>query len=395
MPTGRANRMGGTMTLRVPVSPAVLTWAVERSGSNRNEIVDTFPKFDEWIAGDLKPTLRQVEKLASTAGVPLGYLFLPSPPELELPIPDFREGYGGMRGEPSSDLLAVLHQSIRRQDWYRDYAVDNGLPEVDLVGIAANWSAKRTAGDMRERLAFEVRQRRGNSQDIRKHLLLTFEELGGLTVATSMVGNNTKRLLDSDEFRGFALVDRLAPMIFVNTHQTLNGQFFTIAHEAAHVWRGASGISLEDPALEPQSEVEAWCNAVASQFLVPESDLRDTYRAVAPLPLTAQLERLSSVFRCGTLVILQALRRDDLRTFEDFDADYRDELDRLFALPADSRGSGGNFYFNQPFRIGERFSRAIIADALQGHTLMSEAIRLTSLKSLSTFDRYARHLGAV
>lgn len=382
------------MTLRVPVSPAVLTWAVARSGSDRDEIVDTFPKFDEWVTGDLKPTLHQVEKLAATAGVPLGYLFLPSPPELRLPIPDFREGYGGMRDEPSSDLLAVLHQNIRRQDWYRDYAIDNGLTGVEFVGIAADWSAERTAADMRERLTFEVGQRRGSSGDIRKHLLLAFEELGGLTVATSMVGNNTKRLLDSDEFRGFALVDRLAPLIFVNTHQTLNGQFFTIAHEAAHIWRGASGISLEDPAMEPQSEVEAWCNAVASQFLVPESELRGGYPAVADLPLTAQLERLSSVFRCGTLVILQALRRDDLRAFEDFDADYGDELERLIALAADSSGTGGNFYFNQPFRIGERFSRAIIADALQGHTLMSEAIRLMSLKSLSTFDRYAQHLGA-
>lgn len=382
------------MTLRVPVSPAVLTWAVDRSGSSVDDIVDTFPKFDDWVAGERKPTLHQLEKLAAAAGVPLGYFFLERPPQLELPIPDFREGYRGLRDEPSSDLLAVLHQSIRRRDWYREYATDNGLPEVEVVGIAADWDPHDAAADMRDRLGFEVTQRRGNSDDIRKHLLLAFESLGGLTVATSMVGNNTRRLLDPDEFRGFALVDRLAPMIFVNTHQTLNGQFFTIAHEAAHIWRGASGISLEDPAAEPQSEVEKWCNAVASEFLVPEVELQERFPAVANLRLTDQLERMASVFRCGTLVILQALRRTGVRDFEDFDAEYQAERERVMALASSAAGSGGNFYFNQPFRIGERLSRAIIRDAMQGNTAMSEAIRLMSLKSLSNFDKYAQHLGA-
>lgn len=58
------------------------------------------------------------------------------------------------------------------------------------------------------------------------------------TVATSIVDNNTHRLLDPDEFRGFALVDDIAPLVFVNTQQTLIGQIFTLAHEYAQVWRG-------------------------------------------------------------------------------------------------------------------------------------------------------------
>ncbi len=78
-----------------------------------------------------------------------------------------------------------------------------------------------------------------------------------------MVDNNTRRSLDENEFRGFALVDDIAPLVFVNTHQTLNGQIFTLAHEFAHVWRGASGIGNEDPRKDGQTEIERWCNAVA------------------------------------------------------------------------------------------------------------------------------------
>jgi Zn-dependent peptidase ImmA (M78 family) len=221
--------------------------------------------------------------------------------------------------------------------------------------------------------------------------LRAFEALGGLTVATSMVENNTHRLLNIDEFRGFSLVDPLAPLVFVNTRQTLNGQIFTLAHEYAHIWLGRGGISLEDPKWEPQGDVERWCNAVASEFLVPREVLVVHYPSVKDLDLTEQLERLAPVFKCGTLVILQAIRRYRLRAFKDFDADYDREKARLQDLAADRPGRGDH-YANQPFRIGERFSRAIVNDALSGRTALSDAIRLTSLKSLSSFDTYAERL---
>jgi Zn-dependent peptidase ImmA (M78 family) len=246
---------------------------------------------------------------------------------------------------------------------------------------------------MRQALDFEVSQRRGTWNDVRKHLLRAFEALGGLTVATSMVENNTHRLLDVDEFRGFSLVDPLAPLVFVNTRQTLNGQIFTLGHEFAHIWLGRSGISLEDPKWEPQGEVETWCNAVASEFLVPRDDLQQQYPEVRELPLAEQLDGLATRYRCGTLVVLQALRRHQLQRFEDFDATYDAEVARLQELSKDKSGGGGNHYDNQPFRIGERFSRAIVSDALSGRTPLSEAIRLTSLNSLSSFDTYAERLG--
>ena len=95
---------------------------------------------------------------------------------------------------------------------------------------------------MREQLTYDVANRRGAWSDQRKSLLMGFEALGGLTVATSMVENNTHRLLDPDESEASLLVDDRAPLVFVNTRQTLNGQIFTLAHEFAHIWRGVSGV---------------------------------------------------------------------------------------------------------------------------------------------------------
>lgn len=380
------------MTTRVAIAPSVLRWAVERSGRDVDELTNKFPTWETWGDTATGPTPKQLERFAKYTGLAFGYLLLREPPELGLPIADFREGHTGRWDTPSPELLAVLHQSVRRQDWYRAYALENGFAPVSVVGSGENQAPAAVANDMREKLHFQVSSRTGSWSETRKHLLLAFEALGGLTVTTSMVENNTHRKLDPDEFRGFSLVDDLAPLVFVNAAQTLNGQIFTLAHEFAHVWHGTSGISAEDIRREPATEVEAWCNAVASEFLIPADDLRQRYEPIASLPLEQRLDRLASVYKCGTLVVLQAIRRAGLERFEDFDAAYKRQLMRLAELER-TASPGGNHYLNQPYRIGDRLSKALIGDAVEGRTPLTEAMRLMSIRSLSNFDEYARRLG--
>lgn len=383
------------MTVRVPVSPDVLLWALYRA-PDPDAVASAFPGVDRWVSGEAEPTVKQLHDFAARTGTAYGYFFLPNPPAIELPVEDLREGFEGERyRSPSVNLLAVLHQSLRRQDWYRDYAIDNGFAEVAVVGRASGMTPPEAAANMRRELNYEVRNRVGNWNDQRKRLLTAFEALGGLTVVTSMVENNTHRPLDVDEFRGFSLIDDMAPLVFVNARQTINGQLFTLAHELAHVWRGIGGISDEDLRYEPQSEIERWCNRVASEFLVPGADLRERYPAVSGLGLTAQIERLSSDYRCGTLVVLQALRRDRLYEFEDFQADYDAEVVRLRGFERSESGPGGQFNYNQPYRIGTRLSHALISDAMAGRTRFTDAARLMSFKSMKNFDSYASYLGMV
>lgn len=380
------------MIIRVDVAPAVLSWALDVTGADEESLHRRF-KVDKWLNAEARPTLKQLQDFARAAGVPFGYLLLPQPPAWSLPVPDFREGFEGTP-TPSANLVAVLGQSQRRQEWYRDYAQGLGAEQLEFVGSAADLDPIETAERIRRALDFEVSDRRGTWADTRKAMLKGFEALGGLTVATSMVDNNTTRSLDENEFRGFTLVDNIAPLIFVNTHQTLNGQIFTLAHEFAHVWRGASGIGNEDPRSDGRSEIERWCNAVASEVLVPRADLESRHAALASAPLTEALDALAHDFRCGTLVVLQALHRTGVRRIENYANAYDQELARLRSLSTASEAGGGDHYNNQPFRVGERLSRALIADALEGRTSIEEAMRLMSMKSLSTFDEYARRLGA-
>jgi len=378
---------------RVLISPALLTWAQQRGGHNTETMRRKFKSWDRWLQGGAQPTVKQAEELARFGHVPFGALLLPVPPSARLPIEDFRVGRGGAAEEPSQNLLDVIHQSQRRQDWYRDYADRYGLDRRGFLRGPGNADVDKAAGTLRSELAFEVVERRGlpDADAARKHLIQQFEFLGGLVVVSSMVGNDTHRILDTEEVRGFTLHDDVAPLVFINAADTKRGQVFSLAHEFAHVFRGDSGVSAEHENLPANVEVEGWCNTVASEFLVPAADLRRRFDAEAEM--TLELDRLAGVYLCSTLVVLIRLGRLRLIPESGFDARYAAEVDRLIELVKGARHSGGDFYRNQPFRVGETLSRAVINDALEGRTPIRDALRLLGFSSVAVMDRYAETLG--
>lgn len=212
-------------------------------------------------------------------------------------------------------------------------------------------------------------------------------------MVNGVVGSNTHRKLDPQEFRGFSLVDERAPLVFVNGADTKAAQIFTLAHELAHLWVGQSGVSDVAPQTIPTGEVEAWCNRVAAEFLVPAYDLQDA--AVDRDDLVDALQSLARRFKVSTLVALRRIFDVGLITATEFHVAYEDELGRVMSLVrADSEsGGGGNFYNTQPLRVSRRFARAIVESTLEGHTLYRDAFQMLGFKKQSTFDEMAERLG--
>lgn len=379
----------------IDVNPPILRWAQRRSGRHEDDMYIKFTAWGDWLAETQKPTFADLEKLAQYTRVPIGYFFLTEPPVEKLPIPDFRVGRGD-QAEFSAELLDTIYLNQRRQAWYEDYLADSGHVEsLPLVGSARDKPVNEAAKLITEALGFTVAERADlrSTSEARRHLITMFENLGGLVVVNSMVKNNTHRMLDLEEFRGFTLQSATAPLVFINANDTLNGQIFSLLHEFAHVWRGESGVSEGGDPIHRRAHVsERWCDAVAAEVAVPSSDLVTNF---APgKMLTEELDRLSTRYRCSTLVILLKLRTERLIEGSNFDLIYSQEVDRLTEfIKSQRRSEGGTFYNNQPYRVGETLSRAIIRDTRMGRTPMTEALRLLAFKRSPMVDTYAQHLG--
>jgi hypothetical protein len=203
-------------------------------------------------------------------------------------VPDLRTLADQPVAQPSPELLDTLYLCQQRQDWFREYAQWHGLARVPFVGAASRQDDPvRVAAGIRETLGLSVRERQQlpTWTDALRQLADKAEEAGVLVMASSIVGNNPHRKLDVAEFRGFALVDDLAPLVFLNTADSKAAQMFTLAHELAHVWLGESGVSDVEAGRRPIHQIERWCNAVAAELLVPMATSAPNIRPARPSPM--------------------------------------------------------------------------------------------------------------
>ncbi len=380
--------------MRINVAPKMLYWARQRAMLDIHTLINRFPKINDWEQGKAQPTLKQLEAFAKTTHLPLGIFFLPEPPQEQLPIPDFRTIGSIPYDQPSPDLLETVYLCQQRQEWYSDYTKIHRATQLNFVGsVTVDADITRVAADIRQTMHFDIEQR-GQARTWTEALRLfvnQVEKQGILVMASGVVGSNNKRKLDPEEFRGFVLVDKLSPLIFINTSDTKAAQMFTLAHEMAHIWLGASGVSNMLAAEKPKKQVERWCNQVAAELLVPLDDFRNTY--VANEDLQTEMERLARRYKVSTLVVLRRIFDLGAISREIFWEAWDAELDRLKKIDR-SRGDGGNFYRTLGVRVSKRFASALVGSTLEGQTLFRDAFQMLGIKKSKTFYEIAKKLGA-
>ena len=274
----------------------------------------------------------------------------------------------------------------------RDELIEEGNEPLDFVGsVGLDAHPRGVADAMRARLGLELYW--ANAESTWTHALNRLrghiEATGVLVVLNGIVSNNTHRKLDPDEFRGFALVDEYAPLLFINNADFKAAQMFTLVHELAHVWTGAEGVSnLGEYLLPPPHEMEQFCNKAAAEFLVPEDELRVVWDQAKE---EERYEFLARRFKVSTLV---AARRaldleliDRTAYFEFYRAWEEDER-----RERRSGEGGGDFWNNQNFRIGKRFGTAVVRAVKEGRLLYRDAYSLTGLKG-ETFNELVQRFG--
>jgi Zn-dependent peptidase ImmA (M78 family)/transcriptional regulator with XRE-family HTH domain len=384
------------MMAHVALNPGILTWARERAGLEPADLAHRFPKLDEWESGEARPTLKQLDAFAKAVHCPIGYLFLPEPPQEALPIPDFRTMGGRGVPRPSPNLLDMVYACQERQGWYREFALTTRLREARFVGSATLDTAPGdAAADMADTLSFDLDARAAcrTWEEALRLFIVQADRMGVLVMVTGVVLSNNRRSLDPEEFRGFALSDKRAPLVFINGADTKSAQMFTLAHELAHLWLGSSAVSNAGAApLRGYRREEVWCNAVAAELLVPLVALRPELRRGEAL--NNALQRLARRFKVSTLVILRRLLDADWLDRATFDAAWAAERARLREL-ANTGTGGGDFYRTTLSRVSRRFARALVESTLEGQTLYRDAFRMLGVAKTETFNHIGRELGVM
>ena len=377
--------------IRVPVNPELLRWARERAGVSQEDLAAKFRKLPKWESGEIQPTLKQLEAFARAVNVPFGYLFLQEPIDERLPIADFRTVAGTAKARASPSLIDTLYAMQQRQAWLREHLIENEAEPLAFAASARLADDPSAVGrEMRRTLGLGEGWAAGvrSWQDAVNELRRMIEQVGVMAVINGIVGNNTHRRLSVAEFRGFALADLYAPLIFVNGMDAKSAQMFTLAHELAHIWLGEGGLSGFENLLPGGTDVEDWCNLAAAEFLVPSRELRERWikirREEHPFETLGRSFKVSPVVAARRSMDLRLIERS---AFFEFYESYNNRERTGGATP-----SGGDFYSNQNARVGEMFATQVIWAAMEGEIGFREADELTGLRG-RTFQNYAGRLG--
>jgi len=265
----------------------------------------------------------------------------------------------------------VLEDALRKQEWYVDRLQEVGARPLAFVGRFAGQDrpkAEDIANDIGSVLGLSpaIRAAAKTPDEYFSSIADRAESAGVLVMKSGIVRSNTRRPLSVKEFRGFAIVDPLAPLVFVNGRDALVASVFTLVHELAHIWIGQSGVSdLAGPSLKG---IERMCNQVAADMLVPRLEFLRQWES------NPDIGRIAKVFRVSRLVI--GRRALDLGKIDQ--AAY-DALAKA-SVAASRPSSGGSAYRTIPTRNGKRLTAALVKSALAGETLLREAASLLSVR---------------
>jgi Zn-dependent peptidase ImmA (M78 family) len=373
------------------INTDMLTWARERSGVAVPEFAQkcgvSEEILNEWETGRRFMTFNQAMRYAEKAHVPFGYLFLSQPPVDNLPIPDLRTVDSQSCLQPSAELLDLIKLMLLRQEWYKEYLKQQLAEPNPIVGrFSVRDGAMAIVKNMRAELGVGEHPDRGKWEDYYRDLVGKIESLGILVMRQSYLGHHT-RPLRVEEFRGFAIADDYAPIIFVNHGDALGARLFTLIHELCHIWIGQSGIS--DASTKTRRREEILCNEVAAEFLVPAYEFESLWEGNID-SWQANLPRLEAHFHVSTWTLA---RRALTLNFITQDQYHRYITARQEAYRNKEPSGGPTYYQAKKAQISNLFSRAVVNEALNGQLLLREASQLLGGIKPSKIANFAKELG--
>jgi Zn-dependent peptidase ImmA (M78 family) len=382
-------------SVKIDVAPSLLDW-IGNTVSFEGVDEGLRSRFRQWKNNEKQPTYAQIESLSRKIHIPLGYFFLKTPPQENMPLFEFRTVKSAPVQKPSRDLMDTYYRMAAIQSWMRDYLLDQGNGRLLLVGSGKHEKKpEEIAALIREAIGIDENWYT-QSKDVKAsfdRLRELFERSGILVLQNGVVGNSTSRKLSVGEFRAFALIDDYAPLIFINNNDTAGGKLFSLLHEAVHIWLGLHSFFNENSALSfNTSPQETLCNAVAAELLAPNSLFIAEWNKRNNPDLNGKITRTAGRFRCGEITI--ARRALDNRYIS------RAQYEQFAAAITGRAKKGGknsgraDYYKTAVSRYGRYLLFALDNSIREGKTPYTEARRLTGVNH-ANFARLVTELGGM
>ncbi len=325
------------------VEPEILIWARDKARFSVEEAANKIGVKSErliaWEAGELRPTVAQLRKLANAYKRPLSVLYLSTPPEGFAPLREFRRLPGVVSGTQSPELAREIRIAYERRSLALElFSELHGDPPDLPLRISVNDDPEELSSRIRSflELPFPEQPRWTNSNQAFNFWRDKIESLGILVFMISDV--------DTEEARAFSITNPKLPVIAINRKEySDNTKIFSLFHELIHLFLGVSGLcDIDETYDRPPEEqrIEVFCNHTAAATLMPRENMLNhpTVRAKAVNDNWEEEEILSiaKLFRVSREAMLRRLLTLG-RTTEEFYAekrrDYREEHDQRMRLP--------------------------------------------------------------
>lgn len=383
-------------TVNVNIQPAIISWALNQTSEEKlgTKLVENIK---QWLDGTKSPTFNQIEDFSKKSHIPLGYFFLQTPPVEQISLLEYRTLDSIELTNPSRNLIDTIHEMEAVQEWMVNYRKEWNYDTISVVGSLKGITDISVIADtIRKDLGLNVEWYKecGNPSEAFNKVRGLLEECGIVVMMNGIVGKNTHRALDVNEFRAFAMVDEWAPLIFINGADSAGGRLFSLFHEVVHLWIGENDLyndrRYSANGIKP---IEVTCNAVAGELMVPKAAFLEKWNNNTNDDTHEKIKELARMFRCsGSVIARRALdnKKIDQNVYNKVIADAIE----AYIQAKQEKSSGGDYYRVARSKLDGVFVRALCESVNSGRTSFTEAYRLTNTTS-KTFSEVASGLGGV
>lgn len=294
-------------------SSEVLRWARETAGLDQAEAakklaisaargLEPEERLEQLETGETEPTIALICKMAKQYRRPLISFYLSKPPERGERGEDFRTLPDAEQRGSGPLVDALLRDLKARQNMVRALLIDDDSRDLPFIGSRRRQDGVNAmVAALAETLKFRLEEFRAqrNEDEAFGYLRRQAEAQGIFVILAGNLGSH-HTTIDVNVFRGFALADGIAPFVVINDQDAKAAWSFTLVHELAHLWLGASGIS----GVRTETAIEKFCSDVASKLLLPDINDFDIKQKAG---LVDQIDQFASVRRVSASMVAYRL----------------------------------------------------------------------------------------